>query len=44
MDRIMTIDKTIMLFHYEVVDIINEMIDSDLYHNPTLKELKQRLA
>ena len=44
MDRIMTIDKTIMLFHYEVVDIINEMIDSNLFDNPTLEELKQRLA
>jgi hypothetical protein len=44
MDRIMTMDKTIMLFHYEVVDIINEMIYSDNFHNPTLEELKQRLA
>jgi len=33
-----------MVFNYEIFDIINEMIDSDLYHNPTLEELKQRLA
>ena len=33
-----------MVFNYEVFDIINEMIDSGLYDNPTLEELKQRLA
>ena len=37
-------DRSIMIFNYEVFDIINEMIDSNLYDNPTLEELKQRLA
>ena len=37
-------DKTIMVFNYEVFDIINEMIDSNMFDNYTLDELKQRLA
>jgi hypothetical protein len=37
-------DKTIMIFNYEVFDIINEMIESNMFDNYTLDELKQRLA
>lgn len=33
-----------MVFNYEVFDIIQEMIDSDMFDNYTLEELKQRLA
>lgn len=44
MDRGIEMDKTIMVYNYEIFDIINEMIDSNLYDNATLDELKQRLA
>ena len=33
-----------MIFNYEVFDIINEMIESNMFDNYTLDELKQRLA
>ena len=37
-------DRSIMIFNYEVFDIINEMIESNMFDNYTLDELKQRLA